>query len=256
MKKRRLFLIITCFAIICMAFTACRKNKNQDVGTDGVTITPTITPSQSEPDSEGGQSNEDTDTGESEDETNTNSSTEYISDSEAVKRIQNEIGERGYFIELLDDHLNIGQNEYYVYQISDSSTIMEPNVLVDKISGELLCYYPDGSTAPFSEFPLFTDANNSEDENTTNEFTKEDALAQLSKVSAKILDLPVELTEYTIRYDDWTTNVQGVECYGINAFSDVGERMINMGIFYVAVDGSIMFKFDSMMDDFVEIKIE
>ena len=257
MKKIQGFRILICLMIVCMAFTACKKNKNQEVGTGDITtvVTPTL-PVEDTVDDQTADDQTADDTTESEDQTNTDSNAEYISEAEAVKTIQDKIGEHGYFIELLEDSLNIGEKVYYSYQISDSSAKIEPNVLVDKISGDLLCYYKDGSTASFSEFPLFTEPSDSQDEDTTDVFTKEDALAQLSELSAETLGLPVKITEYTIIYDEWTTNVKNVECYGIDAYSDVGDKMINMGIFYVAVDGSAMYKFDSLIDDFVEMVIK
>lgn len=260
MKKRQLIRSIICFTIICMALTACKKNKNQEDGTNDVTLTPTVTiaPTQSqevstlEDTADDGKTEDDNE--QTDDETNTEPDDQYIGDSEAVKIIQNEIGERGYLIELLDDHLNIEENTYYIYQISDSTDIIEPNVLVDKISGDLFCYDSEGNKTPFSEYPLYTQTSDNEVQDTTNEFTQEDALTQLSKIPAKTLDLPVALTEYTIIYDDWTTNIKNVECYGINAFSVVGDKKINMGSYYVALDGSVMYKFDSILDDFVELK--
>ena len=136
---------------------------------------------------------------------------------------------------------------------------MKPNVLVNKVTGELLCLNEDNTTSPLSSHPLIASINEAkeEDKDETLEegnFTKEDALKMLSKVSKDVLSLPVELSEYTIIYDDWNTVINGKECYGINAFSKVEDRMINMGVFYVTVDGSIMYKFDVEADDFVEIK--
>ena len=261
MKKRQLIRSIICLTIVCLALTACKKNKNQDDGTIDVTLTPTVTsaPTQSQEDPTLEDTTDDGKTEDSEqtdDQTNTEPDDQYIGESEAVKIIQNEIGERGYLIELLDDHLNIEENTYYVYQISDGTDLIEPNVLVDKISGDLFCYDSKGNKTSFSEYPLYTQTSENETQDTTNEFTQEDALAQLSKIPAKTLDLPVALTKYTIIYDDWTTNIKDVECYGINAFSVVGDKKINMGSYYVAIDGSVMYKFDSLLDDFAQIKIK
>ncbi len=255
MKKRQMILILFCFIIGCMVFTACRKKDNdKQESTGDVTITPTVTPTQSAEDT--AETDDEPGTRETDEETGTEA--DYISDSEAIKYIQDIIGERGYYFELLDDHLNIGDSTYYVYQISDSAGVIEPNVMADKASGELLCYYSDGSTAPFSEYPLYTEqGKDGENENSNeNEFTQEDALAQLSEISAKDLELPAELTKYTIIYDKWTTNIKSVECYGINAYSKAGDKMTNIGRFYVATDGSVMYRFDSMLDNFVEIKAE
>jgi hypothetical protein len=239
--------------LMCVAMTGCKKNKDNQVANGEVTITPTITPTVSPTPSEAAsvdQTQEDTT------ENGTNTDTDYISKADAVKLIQDKIGERGYVVELIKENLSIEDNEYYVYEISDSSSVIEPSVLVDMVSGQLLCYYTDGSTAAFSEFPLYTETNDATSGSVAEEFTKEDALSKLSQLSAETLNLPVKIDEYTIVYDDWTTNVNGVECYGINAFTDVGESRTNMGVFYVAVDGSAMYRFDSLLDDFVEMVAE
>jgi hypothetical protein len=241
-----------------MAFAACKKKTNQEVETGDITIIPTATPTVAPIQIEETVEEDQTviDTSESEEEATTIPDENYLSDSEAVKIIQNEIGEQGYVIDLLNDNISIGEHKYYIYKVSDSTSKIGPSVLVDMISGELLCYYSNRSTSPFSDFPLYTDPSNLETEDTTTKFTKEDALTQLNKVSMDSLGLSTNLTEYTIVYDDWSTNVKGVECYGINAFEDLEDQMVNMGMFYVAVDGSVMYKFDSLDDDFVEIVVE
>lgn len=221
----------------CLALAACGKKKEKDTDEVTITPTPTATPTATPTPDE-----------QVPDETNT------ISEEDAIKNIQKVIGERGYTIELLDDKLIVGENEYYEFQVSDSSAVIEPNIIVGKVSGELSCYYKDGTSGPFEDHPLFTQTTPKQEE-TSDEFTKEDALAKLSKVSADTLNLPVPLSEYTIIYDDWTTFVNGVECYGINVFAEAkDDEKINMGIYYVAIDGSVMFQFDSLSDNFVEIK--
>ncbi|WP_313127868.1 hypothetical protein [Anaerocolumna sp.] len=243
MKKRKYTILFICIITACLALAACGKKKEGDntgketitpspaptsTPTPTPTVTPNITPTPEEPD--------------------------YISEADAIKNIQKVIGERGYTIELLEDNLMVDGKEYYKFQISDSLAVIEPDVIVDKLSGEIFCYYQDGIVSTFEEHPLFTQTTKDPEE-TSHDFTKEDALAKLNEVPGKILNLPAELSEYTIIYDDWTTMVNGVECYGINAFAEVKDnKRVNMGVYYVAVDGSAMFQFDSLSDDFVEIK--
>jgi len=221
----------------CLALAACGKKKDIDTDEETITPTPTTTPTATP-----------TPVEQVPDETNT------ISEEDAIKNIQKIIGERGYTIELRSDKLIVEENEYYEFQVSDSSAVIEPNIIVDKVTGELSCYYKDGTSGPFEDYPLFTQTTPKPEE-TSDEFTKEDALAKLSEVSADTLNLPVPLSEYTIIYDDWTTFVNGVECYGINVFAEAkDDQKINMGVYYVAIDGSVMFQFDSLSDNFVEIK--
>lgn len=181
-----------------------------------------------------------------------------VSNEDAIELILNAINDRGYFVQL-SGNASINEKEYYVFQVMNADTPIEPDVIVDKETGEILCYYKDRTTAPFSEHPLVTTTsstvdNDDKSEENKHEFTKEDALAMLSKVSHEVLELPVPLAEYTIVYDDWNSMINGKECYGINAFAKTEERMINMGVFFVAVDGSAMYKFDANADDFVELK--
>ncbi len=252
MIKKQMMVTVICFLLGCMLITACRKSDDENrQNTNETTDIPTPSPT--------GQTEETTEdnseTGEEDTSEETGEETDFISEKEAVKYIQDIIGERGYYFELLNDDINIDGSVYYDYQISDGGGPIKPDVLVNKENGELLCYKPDGSTAPFSEHPLYTETDSGEDSGTGEEgFTKEDALAQLGKVPSKDLGLPEELKEYSLIFDKWTINIKDVECYCINAYSDTGERKINMGLFYVATDGSVMYKFDSELDDFVEIK--
>lgn len=259
MNKRRLIRVIMCLLMVSIVFTACKKKKDDQVDsgivseTPGVTqpVTPTVTPDvkkDNEPEVTPAPIEV------------TPEPVESISYEEAIRNIQAIIGERGYVIELLDDHLNVGESTYYVFQISDSSSVIEPNVIVDNKSGELMCYYSDGTTAPFAKFPLYTDSVTSKEEEDSREdsFTKEDALELLSKVDNDILGLPNKLIEYSVVFDDWTTNVQGtkgyIECYSINVYSETNGNRNYMGQFYVAVDGSVMYKYDSVSDEFVKIQ--
>ncbi len=248
MRKKHIFGLFLCFIIISVAFTACRKKKTVENSDVHNTITPSVTSTPITPTMVQEEKLEEPTPSIPETKETVE---EIISQSEALKMVQAKIDERGYFVELFMDNLKIGDRTYYVYHISDGSSVIDPNVIIDQASGEMLCYKSDGSTAPFSDFPLYAESAVALKE--TNEFTKEDAYEKLSKLSAKTLGLPQKLQKYTIEYDEWTTNVQGIECYGINVLDILDEKMTNMGVYYVALDGTKMFKFDSMLDDFVEL---
>ena len=256
MIKKQMIMVFICILSGCFLLTACRKEDKKDQEntteeTSKETISPTVTPAVQTEDTI--DQSIDTDTKETEEQTKTE---EYISEKEAVKYIQDIVGDRGYYFEVLDDNLVMEDKNYYVYQISDSGGPIEPNVLVNKLTGELSCYYSDGSTAAFSEHPLYAKPETKEEPDavSSGEISQDDALDMLNKVSAKDLGLTEELSEYTIVFDEWTTNINAKECYGINAYTKAEERMINVGRFYVATDGSAMYKFDSLLDDFVELK--
>jgi hypothetical protein len=252
MIKKRMIITLICFLAAGMLFTACRKKEeDKQDNTTETTLTPTVTPAQSAEDTK-----DITSDAETTDETDTASESDYLSENEAINKIQDIIGERGYYFELVKSDVKIDNTDYYEYQISDSDGPIKPDVLVDKASGELLCLKPDGSTAPFADHPLYTEPKTEEEtlNSADSGFSKEDALACLSKVSSKDLGLSGDLKEYKIIYDDWNTNIKGKDCYGINVYADDGDKSRSAGLFYVAVDGSVMYKFDALLDDFVELK--
>lgn len=252
---KRIYLILI-YVTLALSIIACKKKDNNDnnqedlpnvepsqtiTSTQAPTQTPSPTPTVTDP--EAGEELEDS-----------------ISKEEAEKLILNQLEDQGYFIQFIND-ITI-EEDYYVYSISSSGEAIEPNILVNKRTGELAILKEDKTIASIAEHPLLIEKeDNSGDKNDAkgedgNEdvFTKEDALNQLLQVPHDKLNLPVGLEEYTIVYDDWTTVIQGKECYGINAFVKTEDRMINMGVFFVATDGSSMYQFDVEADDFVEIK--
>lgn len=246
MKRKKIYFIMIFIIAGSLLFTACRKKDDKPAYNDTVTVTPTqsvlVTP---------------TNAPETVTPTPTVMPTEglepFISQEQAIKSIQQIIGERGYYIETLNENLKLDENAYYVFQISDSGEVFEPNVIVNKETGEILCFKADGTTAPFSEYPLYT---NEEVSPTQEEegFTKEDALNKLTQISKETLGLSRNLSEYTIVYDNWTSFAGGKQCYGINVYSGTGTGTDYVGTFYVAVDGSSVYAFDYEADDFKEIK--
>lgn len=246
MKNRKAYILVIAITVFSIIFTACVKKEEKPVDGDTVTQVPTqvvtITPTSGPIEVTPTKEVEPTKMVES-----------YISEEQAISNIQKIIGERGYFIEVLNKELNLNSNEYYVFQISNSGEVIEPNIIVDKVSGELLCFNVDGSTAPFSEYPLYT---KTEVVPTQAEegFTKEDALARLEKFDRESLGLSKELSEYTIVYDNWTSYAGGKLCYGINLYSGKGTDTNYAGTFYVEVDGKEVYVFDSELDDFKMIK--
>jgi hypothetical protein len=238
MIKKYMILLVTCMMITMIVLASCgKKNKEtEETTTAPTTAAPATTEASQETTVE------------------STSEPEYISKEEAMKKIQDVIGDRGYYFEALEENKTIDKHVYYLFQVSDNSSIIEPGIIVDKVSGELLCYYKDGKTAPFSEFPLYTAPTNS-NVTSSNEMTKEAALEKLSKLPAKTLGLKKSLSEYTlIEYDNWTTNVDNIECYGINVYEKTNGEKLNVGVFYVAIDGSKMYRYDSVDEIFIELK--
>jgi len=243
MGKRHKKILVMVMLITMFVMTACKgKSDTDSKETENPTqIPPTVTATPTP-----------TDVAQETEEESSDGTTEAVISSEsAVKRILGVIGERGYYIELVNENLAVGEKMYYEFQISDSSEVISPNVLVDKISGELLGYTNDGSTVEFSAHPLYPAGSNSLE---NSEFTKEDALNKLKELSAETLDLPKDLDNYSVIFDDWTTKVNdAIDCYGINVYEDMGDRMNFMGRYFIAVDGSKVFREDSVEEKFIEL---
>lgn len=261
MLKKRMILVLICVLAGCMLFTACRKKENtkgESESTSEAVPVPTLTPSPAAGDTADNGENPGTQETADQTEPDTASESGILSEEEAIKSIQDIIGERGYYFDLVKDNLDIEDHTYFEFQISDSSGPIEPDVLVNKADGKLLCLNSDGSTSPFSDHPLYVESDTGVESDTSedNGFTKEDALARLGKVPLKDLGLSEKLSEYKVVFDDWTTNIKGADCYGINVYSDEGDKMVSKGLFYVATDGSVMYKFDASLDDFAEIKAQ
>lgn len=173
---------------------------------------------------------------------------DLLSQEDAYAALTKKVDPKLYQIESKGEYLADG-NDYYEYKITGESESVKSVVLVDRKTGQLY-YRLDGVVSELTKFP----PDKVQTAPVDTEITKEEALELLNEIPYAKLLLPAELTEYTIQYDDWTTMVGDTECYGINAFADLGERMQLMGVYYVALDGSKIFGIDSETGDFTEIK--
>lgn len=68
------------------------------------------------------------------------------------------------------------------------------------------------------------------------------------------LDLPGNLSEYDLQIEENTKQINGIECYIINAFSHTGNLNKSVGNYAVAVDGSIVFKIDTDTGNYIVVK--
>lgn len=245
MKTRRIILLI-CIAMAGVLLMSCRKDKKEEepvvvTVTPSPTIetTPEVTPTPAvteEPEEE--------------------EDGEELTDQQAIEKIEAILGEENYYFELLDDHLNVSDRLYYIFEVSDGVNVIEPNIIVDKLSGEVLCYNSDGTTAPFTEHPLYNKAGSAEgqEEGTADKgIGKEQALKLLGEIPRETLQLSKELKEYVIIYDDWPSNIKGNECYGINVYEKGEAKNTLAGIYYVALDGSKIYLYDTIKDEEIDI---
>ena len=173
-----------------------------------------------------------------------------LSREEAENIVRKIIQLETYSVELLDDHLMIDGAEYYSFCINDGNgAAMEPLLIVEKKEGKLWCYDLSGVVATIEKFPLDKTETGNEGEKT---FTVEEAKQLLASYSAERLGLAKETASYEMTVDDWTTNANGVECYGINFFENVNGKQRFRGTFYVALDGSAVYGKDDVTGEFME----
>ena len=173
-----------------------------------------------------------------------------LSQAEAEQIVRTIIQLTSYSIELLDDHLMIDGAEYFSFCINDAGGVgLEPLLIVEKKSGELLCYDLSGVVAPIEKFPLDKTETGNEGEKT---LSAEEAKQVLLGYSGEQLGLAKETASYEMTVDDWTTMANGVTCYGVNFFETVGEKQRFRGTFYVALDGSAVFSKDDVTGDFIK----
>lgn len=173
-----------------------------------------------------------------------------LSREEAENIVRKIIQLETYSVELLDDHLMIDGAEYYSFCINDGNgAAMEPLLIVEKKEGKLWCYDLSGVVATIEKFPLDKTETGNEGEKT---FTVEEAKQLLASYSAERLGLAKDTASYEMTVDDWTTNANGVECYGINFFENVNGKQRFRGTFYVALDGSAVYGKDDVTGEFME----
>lgn len=173
-----------------------------------------------------------------------------VSREEAERIVRSIIQLDIYNVDLLDDHLMIDGTEYYSFCVNDGNgEILEPLLIVEKKEGKLLCYDLSGVVAPIEKFPLDKTETGSEGVKT---LTAEEAKKVLMGYSGERLGLAKDTASYETTVDDWTTNANGVECYGINFFENVNGKQRFRGTFYVALDGSAVYGKDDVTGEFIK----
>ncbi|MBQ9766965.1 MAG: hypothetical protein IJW37_02540 [Lachnospiraceae bacterium] len=173
-----------------------------------------------------------------------------VDEAMSILRGRIDLAADAYSIELLDDHLMIEGEEYYNFCINDTNgEAMEPLLIVEKKEGTLLCYDYSGVVSQFSKFPLDKTETGSAG---TVAITAEEAKKVLTGYSGAALGLAKEPSSYDMTVDEWTTVIQGKECYGINLFETSDGKQRFRGVFYVTLDGSAVYSADEVTGDFIE----
>lgn len=84
-------------------------------------------------------------------------------------------------------------------------------------------------------------AKSAQDDADAVKLTRDDAIVILKKMPQEELGLAEPITSYSLVVDDVLSDIDGNQCYGISVFADLGEKMQNMGIFYVSQDGVTIY---------------
>lgn len=101
---------------------------------------------------------------------------------------------------------------------------------------------PKGSTTMSAEAGDMTgEAKSAQDNADAVKLTRDDAIVILKKMPQEELGLAEPITSYSLVVDDVLSDIDGNQCYGISVFADLGEKMQNMGIFYVSQDGVTIY---------------
>lgn len=193
----------------------------------GVTITPTITPTFSP----------------------TPTPAVLLTLEEAEAKLKEKIDSTKYTYVLSDDNLNIEGKVYYIYVIFEGDLELQPAILVDAKDGTLFYYDVDGNVTEFTRFPVDKTESISSGEH---EISIQSALVLLQKMKKEKLGLANNLSKYTIVADEWTTIINGDECYCFNVFegSEAGQLADR---FYVSTSGTAIYKIDDVYGEFIKI---
>lgn len=83
-----------------------------------------------------------------------------ISIEEAKLSILGNLDITKYHLDLLNNSLLIGGNEYYLFFVKENNLIHTPALVVDKETGNVYCYETDGTINPFTDFQFYIENNN------------------------------------------------------------------------------------------------
>ena len=132
-------LFILCFCIGVLAATvSCTKKEEETTTTENEQV---------EDNTQGSDQEE-------QQEENKEPDTLKLTETDALQLVNEKLDMEKYTTEVINTSLQANGSEYIVVLVSDDMISYEPALAVDVYSGEILCYYPDETFAPFSEFPL------------------------------------------------------------------------------------------------------
>lgn len=163
------------------------------------------------------------------------------------EKVLSKITGTGYSFKVTEKEADIDGTVYCVFEVSDLNGAITPYMAVDREDGAV-AYYSDGKLYDFTAFP----PDNAEVPDSDTE-TKDEASDYLSGFSKEQLGLPKELDEYALSQDEWTSVIDGNECYCINVFEKSGANGILTAVYYVSVDMTEVYRLDED-GNFAEVK--
>ncbi len=206
------------------------------VPTDSVTLTPTVEPTM-EVTPEATKIPEAT-------------PTPAISIEQAIEIIKGKVEQ--YDMQLINDHLQVGNHEYYQFGAIDNQKFLYPFLVVDKGDGMIYFYDSNDQTVfDFTTFPIVQQASATPTPTKVEkkELTVEEAYQVLCTYSKENLKIAKGVKEYNAEYGDELTLIDGNQCYRINLSEVSGGKVRNRGEFYISVDGTKCYYIDSDTKD-------
>lgn len=183
---------------------------------------------------------------------------DVLSAEDAQKLVKASV-KSSYTVQLINDHLWVGDSEYYQFCVLDENNqMLYPFLVVEQLEGGLYCYDAmEGTVSVFTTFPLEgsggTQVTPTPEEQET--ISADEAYRILCTYSKESLKLAKEAAQYDAEYGSELTLINRNNCYRINLFevADNG-RVRNCGEFYISVDGTKCYYIDSETDEFVLIQ--
>ena len=180
-----------------------------------------------------------------------------IDAQEAQKKVEQAIGGE-YGIQLINDHLHLGDSEFYLFCAVSGGQMLYPFLAVDASDGMVYGYdmsadaiYELGEFPEKQEQPSVTQAPEN-----PGKLSAEEAYGVLCTYSKESLGIAKEVSAYNVEYDSELTLVNGtVNCYRFNLSEVTSDgRVRNRGVFFVSVEGTKCYYIDSDTNEFVLVR--
>ena len=183
---------------------------------------------------------------------------DVVSATDAQKLVKASV-KSSYTVQLINDHLFVGDAEYYQFCVLDEeNNMLYPFLVVEKEEGSLYCYDSmENKISAFTSFPA-TSGGNAGGVTTPEEpetLSAEEAYEIFCTYPKESLLLSKDAVEYDAEYGSELTLINGNNCYRINLFeiSDNG-RVLNRGEYYICVDGTKCYYIDYDTNEFVLVQ--